>query len=401
MENDVGDDMYIAIKGSFGVYVNSFTGFPTKVAVIGDGACFGEMSVIDGWPRSATVVAEEDSIALTIKKENFPQFIESCPDLAFGMLKTLSSRAQATLERVREVGVTSPDLSDELRTPKQIDKKTDMANMVLLSQRIRELNEIMGVGKQAAIEIKADGALLTLLPSNHPQLNIPDKFDNSKLLSNKKYICPYCYHRFSGKVPIVSRLQQQDVTLDQRVIYANFNILLYNNIVCPNCNYCDTYQEFTKMPDDGSISDIKGNRFKNFENFAGYKDEINHTIREAVLSHYLQLECLKQVKNSELRSAQVLHRLFWLYKDCDEIEFMKKAAVKARFFYEKYLELNGGKIPVADELTVNVIIAELCTALGEKDEAIAFYTKNSKLGGVTNHELVRKSLQMISKLKSM
>lgn len=51
MQNSLGDNMYIVLRGVFGVYINTFTDFPVRVAGIPEGAFFGEMSVIDGSPR--------------------------------------------------------------------------------------------------------------------------------------------------------------------------------------------------------------------------------------------------------------------------------------------------------------------------------------------------------------
>ena len=66
MQDDEGDNMYIVLKGTFGVYINSFSSFPIRVAEVRQGSFFGEMSVIDGWPRSATIIAEEEGAALAV-----------------------------------------------------------------------------------------------------------------------------------------------------------------------------------------------------------------------------------------------------------------------------------------------------------------------------------------------
>jgi CRP-like cAMP-binding protein/uncharacterized protein (DUF2225 family) len=401
MQNDPGETMYIALKGAFGVYINSFTDFPMRVAGIPVGKFFGEMSVIDGWPRSATIIAEEESAALMIDKENFEKLLESAPEMAASMLKTLGERAVTTIESVRATGITVPDLPDNLINPGLEGAQATMKTMTQLSHRIRELNELLGVGKQSIIEIKKDTGALTLLSDEHPRLNTPDKLDNSKVFSNRKYICPYCYNAFSGKIPIFSRLEEADSTMDQRIIYSNCNILLYNNIVCPNCNYCDSYQEFTKLPDDGTYPRLKGNQFINNEGFTGYKNEMNHTFDEAVLSHYLQINCLKQVENATLRIAKVWHRLFWLYKDYEQTDLSQKAAQEAREHYEKYIEENIAGLSAVDHITINVIMAELYLAVGDMDTARRLYENNAKIGSETKHELVTTSIKMARQLKRM
>jgi CRP-like cAMP-binding protein len=67
LQNEIGDEMYVVAKGRFGVYINSFTDFPTKVAGITEDGFFGEMSAIDGWMRSATVISEEQGVSCCSK----------------------------------------------------------------------------------------------------------------------------------------------------------------------------------------------------------------------------------------------------------------------------------------------------------------------------------------------
>ena len=295
MQNDMGDTMYLSLKGMFGVYINSFTDFPARVAGINPGVTFGEMSLIDGWPRSATIIAEEASAALRIDKSHFGEFLENCPDTAFGLLKNLAQRTTVTAEKVRSMGKLAPELPDWLLDPKQIDTKTDLGNMRFLSQRLRELNDLMSVEVKLDIEMRKDIGSVSLLPIGHRPLDLSASArDYSGYLSKKKYGCPYCDMQFEDCVPIFSRLQKQDEDLDGRVTFRDFDILLYTNMVCPNCNYCDTYQEFSGLPEYPSTS-VNGNQFANSEGFSGYADVSHHSIDEAIVSHYLSLHCLKQV----------------------------------------------------------------------------------------------------------
>jgi CRP-like cAMP-binding protein len=401
MQNDPGDSMYIAVKGKFGVYINSFTDFPVRVAEISNGLCFGEMSVIDGWPRSASIVAEEDSIALEIKKENFPKFMEACPGLVFGMMKTLAGRAQSTIEKVRESGKETPDLPENFRNPQQSDAKTNMDIMIGLSHRTRELNELLGVGKQATIEMKTEAtSLLALLPEGHPPLDIADKMDNSKLLGNKSFVCPYCHHVFMGKVPIFTRLEEAETTFDQRVLYTNLNMALYANAVCPNCNYSDTYQEFSKLPDYGIGPRVTQNQFENAEKFTGFANEISRTAYEAIASHYLQIVCLGVVSDNELPMAKAQQRLFWLYCDFGEEKLAKRAAADAFSSYTKYVKKVDENLSTLDLVTINVIRAELSLAFDDVEGAQIIYEENAKIGRNLKHDLVQRSIKRARELKN-
>ncbi|MCP4502273.1 MAG: cyclic nucleotide-binding domain-containing protein [Deltaproteobacteria bacterium] len=60
-EGDLGQDIFIVVKGSFGVFRNR-GGEDTRLAVLETGEFFGEMSFIDMQPRAGTVRALEDSV---------------------------------------------------------------------------------------------------------------------------------------------------------------------------------------------------------------------------------------------------------------------------------------------------------------------------------------------------
>ncbi len=62
------------------------------VAQIGPGQVFGEMSLIDDRPRSATVVADTPTQAAVISTSEFRAQIRENPDIAINLLKTLSTR---------------------------------------------------------------------------------------------------------------------------------------------------------------------------------------------------------------------------------------------------------------------------------------------------------------------
>jgi len=402
-ENDPGDEMYIALSGSFGIYMTSFAGFPIKVTSIKPPQCFGEMSVIDGWLRSATIIAEEKSTAMLIHKDNFGCFVETSHDLVLVIIKTLYARAVSALKKAREMGHEVSDLPMNLQNPALKDPVTDMSTMVQLSKRIRELNEVLGADKVATINVKqdVDGTdMLTLRPAGHPVLSEVDSYDSSKLLGGKKYVCPYCYKGFESKIPLVSRLVHEKTSLDQRVHYSNFNGLLYANIVCPNCNYCDAIEEFARIPfsDAALTPQVSGNQFKNIEGFTGFKDEVSHTYDEAVLSYLLQFNCLNQVQNSEMRQAKALHRLYWIYSDCNKKEAAVEFARNAITYYKIHIEKRKVKLTTNDIITFNVIMAKLHLGIGEKEKALELFKENTIIGKGMKDDLVLQSYRIMKEI---
>jgi CRP/FNR family transcriptional regulator, cyclic AMP receptor protein len=59
---------------------------------IGAGAYFGEMALIDGAPRSATVVAKTETICLMLARKQIDKVVGAEPAVARALLRTLAAR---------------------------------------------------------------------------------------------------------------------------------------------------------------------------------------------------------------------------------------------------------------------------------------------------------------------
>lgn len=66
-----------------------------KVSTLKKGETFGEMSLLDGEPRSATVTAKTDMVLYRIMAWHFTKMVKSEPSVALGLLKTLAQRLRA------------------------------------------------------------------------------------------------------------------------------------------------------------------------------------------------------------------------------------------------------------------------------------------------------------------
>jgi CRP/FNR family cyclic AMP-dependent transcriptional regulator len=81
-------EAYMCLLISGQVEVRKRTNAQTErvISTIERGKTFGEMSLIDGQPRSATVLASEDSTVLVLTKHNFARLTEECPRLVLRMV---------------------------------------------------------------------------------------------------------------------------------------------------------------------------------------------------------------------------------------------------------------------------------------------------------------------------
>ena len=84
-----GDAFYVVLDGNVRVDV------PGRPAELGVGDFFGEMALLDGEPRSATVVAVGDVYALLIARTKFAKLLEAEPKIALAIMATLTGRLRA------------------------------------------------------------------------------------------------------------------------------------------------------------------------------------------------------------------------------------------------------------------------------------------------------------------
>lgn len=89
---DVGDGCYRIRTGLVKVLVTSRKGEERIISLLGPGAIVGELSVIDGKPRSASVVAIEDCSLSFFSRAKFQTWIDSHPELTTYLVRTLARR---------------------------------------------------------------------------------------------------------------------------------------------------------------------------------------------------------------------------------------------------------------------------------------------------------------------
>ena len=75
-----------------------------RLATLGPGEVVGELSLIDGKPTSASVVAETAVEALALYRTRFNELFDSTPELARNLLVSLASRVRETDRRANLTG---------------------------------------------------------------------------------------------------------------------------------------------------------------------------------------------------------------------------------------------------------------------------------------------------------
>ena len=88
-QGDVGRECFVLVEGQVKVDING-----RKVASLGPGAYFGELSLLDKGPRTATVTTETDSTVLVLGPREFSGVLDEVPQLAHKLLAALAQRVR-------------------------------------------------------------------------------------------------------------------------------------------------------------------------------------------------------------------------------------------------------------------------------------------------------------------
>jgi len=95
-QDDAGETAFIIERGQVEVIKTLSDGQQVHLAYLSTGETFGEMSMIDDKPRSATVTAVEDTVVREIHRDTFFQSLQTDPDVAVNLLKVLFERLRET-----------------------------------------------------------------------------------------------------------------------------------------------------------------------------------------------------------------------------------------------------------------------------------------------------------------
>jgi CRP/FNR family cyclic AMP-dependent transcriptional regulator len=98
---DAGDTVYIVRSGSIQVYIENYEGQKIILRENSKGDVFGDISLLDGGPRTATAVAVEDSDTMSLDRDQLLALISKFPHAGLDLLTVMGRRLRATNELLR------------------------------------------------------------------------------------------------------------------------------------------------------------------------------------------------------------------------------------------------------------------------------------------------------------
>jgi CRP/FNR family cyclic AMP-dependent transcriptional regulator len=95
-EDEPGDALYVVLDGKITIGRTSESGRESLLALLGPGEVFGELSVFDGFARTATAVAVTDATLARLAHADLQHYLTERPGVAVALLRVLAERLRAT-----------------------------------------------------------------------------------------------------------------------------------------------------------------------------------------------------------------------------------------------------------------------------------------------------------------
>jgi CRP/FNR family transcriptional regulator, cyclic AMP receptor protein len=176
MEEESGTALFVIVSGKVKVARSSNDGREVILTILTDSDFFGEMAILDGLARSASVVAIEDTELFMLQRNDFMILLREHPEISIVLLQELTRRLRAADMKIKALSLKDAEgkvasvllqLADEVGKIKQgkveIDKlplQQDLANMAGTSRETIS-RTLHSFAKKGLIEM--DGSKLRIL----------------------------------------------------------------------------------------------------------------------------------------------------------------------------------------------------------------------------------------------
>ena len=147
-EGEPSQSLYVLLSGRAKVQRSDTEGKEVILAVLGPGECFGEMSLIDDAPRSASVITIESCDFKSINKESFKAILQSSPEICMRIMKGLVKRLREADKKIETLALLDVygrvarvllDFSEQVGTDRVVRNKLPRQEIAKMIGASREM----------------------------------------------------------------------------------------------------------------------------------------------------------------------------------------------------------------------------------------------------------------------
>ena len=109
-------EFFVISRGRVLITYPDESGREVTLAVLGPGDFFGEVSLLDGGPRTATARVQDDATLLTLRRDAFLDFLRTYPSAAIHLLEVLGRRERGSVDKLRGIRNLNEVMQQRLTT---------------------------------------------------------------------------------------------------------------------------------------------------------------------------------------------------------------------------------------------------------------------------------------------
>nr|WP_254639687.1 Crp/Fnr family transcriptional regulator [Cohnella sp. GbtcB17] len=176
-ENDPGDSFFIVLSGTVKIYRTSPEGDEKILAVFNAGDSFGELSLIDGKPRSATAQTLDDTELVVMSREHFLDMLKTHFDLNLVIMAEIVQRMRDTNDQVSDLmffDVRTRVIKSLVKLANRFGERSEHTIVVRMPLDRNELSQMAGVKMKELSEVLYDleDRQLVKMYASHFELNL-------------------------------------------------------------------------------------------------------------------------------------------------------------------------------------------------------------------------------------
>ncbi len=160
-EGDQGDRLYVIAEGKIKLGRTSTDGRENLLAILGPGEMFGELSLFDPGPRTATATAVAETQLVSMGQDQLRDVLHQRPNVALTMLTALARRLRKTNDVLADLVFTDVPgrvAKALLDLAKRFGRPVDEGVMVAHDLTQEELAQLVGASRETVNKALADFA---------------------------------------------------------------------------------------------------------------------------------------------------------------------------------------------------------------------------------------------------
>lgn len=376
-KGDLGNEMYIILSGVVNIYANDYSKGIPPLVILKNGDFFGEMALLEDFPRSTTAVTQDECLFLVINKINFEKAIQTDPGFAIKIMQSLSNRLRLQTKRYAEL---EDRLCSKKSDPEELIVDPEIPTHELqskdnfespLTENLKSFSYV--VGETPELAFTEESLTENFFPAGHILYNVPEPHTYKEFIVDKEKECPVCGTVFKTFLVRHSKLNLDKIEEDFRMLYKDFDPVWYSIWACPECYYANFYEEFPKKlhgyHEDAVLKkkDVLRRIFN--ENTSGER-----TIDDVLNSYYQAIQSLLLKKEHSKELGRIWMRLSWLYKDLGDVGMFEKSSRQAfAYYYDAYY--NSGTSSIKEDQQLSYLLGLFFMKFNNNQQARKHFLK--------------------------